>query len=80
MKFLFAILFSVLFVVGNSIAAKSSPVTTSLNAKWNATPVHLEIAEFLHDENPNLYFDYVEALNHLPVPLYKLGESSNHVI
>lgn len=53
--------------------SKSHPVTTFLNAKWYRTPVCLEIAEYLFDENPNLYWDYVERLNELETPLHKIG-------
>lgn len=57
----------------HSLASKSHPITTLLNAKWHTTPICLEISEFLFDESPNLYWDYVNALNSLPVPLYELG-------
>lgn len=53
--------------------SKSHPITTLLNAKWSITPVSLEVAEYLFDENPALFWDYVEALNHLETPLYKIG-------
>lgn len=54
-------------------ASKSYPVTTLLNAKYNVTPVCLEIAEYLFDENPNLYWDYAENLNNLKTPLHEIG-------
>lgn len=57
-----------------SLATKSYPVTTLLNAKYNVTPVCLEIAEYLFDENPSLYWDYVENLNQLKTPLYEIGK------
>ena len=52
----------------------SSKVTTFLNAKWYLTPVCLEIAEYLFDESPSLYWDYVEQLNSLKTPLYEIGK------
>lgn len=58
-------------------ASKSYPVTTLLNAKYNVTPVCLEIAEYLFDENPNLYWDYVDNLNQLKTPLYEIGKLMN---
>lgn len=73
MKPLLAIILSILFI-GSSKATKSFPVTTLLNAKWNVTPVYLEISEFLYDESPNLYWDYVNGLISLPVPLYELSK------
>lgn len=73
MKSLLSIL-SVFFLIVQTLASKSHPITTLLNAKWYTTPICLEISEFLFDENPNLYWDYVNELNALPVPLHELGE------
>lgn len=53
-------------------ASKSHPVTTLLNAKWPSTPVTLEIAEYLADESPNLFWDFAHELNELNVPLHEL--------
>lgn len=70
---------SVLFVVilncliAFSSSSKSHPVTTFLNAKWFRTPVCLEIAEYLSDESPVLYWDYLEKLNGLETPLHQIG-------
>lgn len=72
MKSLLSVICGFLFVT-HSFASKSHPITTLLNAKWHATPICLEISEFLFDESPNLYWDYVNTLNTLPVPLYELG-------
>lgn len=55
------------------ISSKSHPVTTFLNAKWYRTPVCLEIAEYLFDESPTLFWDYVEKLNALKTPLHTIG-------
>lgn len=72
MKPLWSLLCCFLLIV-QSFASKSHPITTLLNAKWHTTPICLEISEFLFDESPNLYWDYVNALNTLPTPLYELG-------
>lgn len=74
--------YSTLFIVIGLFAqyassSKSHPVTTFLNAKWYRTPAALEIAEYLFDENPTLYWDYVEQLNGLDTPLYKIGKQLN---
>lgn len=71
-----SVISSFLFIVC-ALASKSHPITTLLNAKWHTTPICLEISEFLFDENPNLYWDYVNALNALPEPLHELGEKKN---
>lgn len=59
-----------------SLASKSYPVTTLLNAKYNVTPVCLEVAEYLFDENPSLFWDYAENLNQLKTPLYEIGKNA----
>lgn len=56
--------------------SKSHPVTTLLNAKWHVTPVCLEIAEYLADESPNLFWDYVTELNNLKMPLHQIDIDS----
>ncbi|XP_055601750.1 UDP-glucose:glycoprotein glucosyltransferase [Uranotaenia lowii] len=61
-----------LLLVSQSVSAnsKSHPVTTQLSAKWGMTPIQLEIAEFIEEENVNLFWDYVELLNKIPGSLY----------
>ncbi|XP_053694365.1 UDP-glucose:glycoprotein glucosyltransferase [Sabethes cyaneus] len=51
---------------------KSHPVTTHLSAKWDVTPIQLEIAEFIDEENANLFWDYVELINKIPNTLYHI--------
>lgn len=70
-------LFCVAIVASPTVlSSKSHPVTTFLNAKWYRTPVCLEIAEYLFDESPTLYWDYVEKLNALKTPLHTIGTYS----
>ncbi|XP_043284000.1 UDP-glucose:glycoprotein glucosyltransferase isoform X2 [Venturia canescens] len=35
-------------------------VTTQINAKWSETPIILEVAEYLNDENPNDFWKFVD--------------------
>lgn len=58
---------------------KSFPITTLINAKWTFTPVHLEVAEFIADESPTLYWDYLNELNSLQTEISKLGEYSKEL-
>ncbi|XP_043469354.1 UDP-glucose:glycoprotein glucosyltransferase [Leptopilina heterotoma] len=37
-------------------------VTTLINAKWNDTPLVLEVAEYLNDENANYFWRFVDAV------------------
>uniref|UniRef100_A0A336KG93 CSON010503 protein n=1 Tax=Culicoides sonorensis TaxID=179676 RepID=A0A336KG93_CULSO len=62
--FLLIILLQLLKVV-LTFSSKSHPITTLINAKWGLTPLHIEVAEFVAEENPTLYWDYLEALNDL---------------
>lgn len=67
------------FVVGGlaeqqpSGASKSYPITTLINAKWEQTPLHLEIAEYLADENSNLYWDFLKDVTELETNLCSYG-------
>ena len=36
-------------------------VTTLINAKWKETPLVLEAAEYLSDENPNYFWKFIES-------------------
>lgn len=74
MKIIFPFIGCLLF--GIAFASKSHPITTLINAKWFTTPVCLEIAEYLFDESPNLYWDYVNELNALKTPLHKIDSDS----
>jgi len=47
-------------------------VTTLLNAQWERTPVVLEIAEFIADENPDDFWTFVDAIVRLDTPLVEL--------
>lgn len=38
-------------------------VTTLINAKWNETPLILEAAEYLSDENPNYFWKFIDAFS-----------------
>lgn len=57
---------------------KSYPITTLINAKWNATPFALEISEYLADENQNLFWDYVNELSNLDEPLKSIENDLKH--
>lgn len=37
-------------------------VTTQISAKWSETPIVLEVAEYLGDEDPNYFWRFVEAV------------------
>lgn len=50
-------------------------VTTLLDAKWEVTPLILEIAEYLADENINYFWSYIDSISSLrkaPVDIGKL--------
>lgn len=55
-------------------SSKSYPITTLINAKWEQTPIHLEIAEYLADENSNMYWDFVKDASDLDTPLSSYGK------
>lgn len=57
-----------------TVSSKSFPITTLINAKWEQTPLHLEIAEYLADENPNLFWDFIKDVTDLETPLSSYGK------
>lgn len=36
-------------------------VTTLINAKWKETPLILEAAEYLNDENPSYFWKFIDT-------------------
>ncbi|XP_030573163.1 UDP-glucose:glycoprotein glucosyltransferase [Drosophila novamexicana] len=50
-------------------SSQSYPITTLINAKWTQTPLYLEIAEYLADEQAGLFWDYVQAVTTLDTAL-----------
>lgn len=53
---------------------KSKSVTTFVSAKWEATPIVLELAEYLSEENPDLFWSFVDGINSLKSSLETLGK------
>ncbi|GAB0089717.1 UDP-glucose:glycoprotein glucosyltransferase [Sergentomyia squamirostris] len=64
--------------IGQGLATKSHPITTFINAKWNATPFALEVSEFLADENSNLFWQFVDAINELDLESAQTGDSRSY--
>jgi len=55
-------------------SSQSYPITTLINAKWTQTPLYLEIAEYLADEQAGLFWDYVQAAAALDTALNEYGK------
>lgn len=53
---------------------KAKSVTTLLNAKWSVAPIVLEMAEYLAEESPDLFWSFVEGINGLSPALVDLGK------
>ena len=41
-------------------SANRKPVTSLLTAKWSSTPFHLEMSEFVADEDSNAFWEMVD--------------------
>lgn len=68
------VLLGVLTLIGMVTGeSKNHPITTQLSAKWGITPVELEIAEFIEEENVNLFWDYIDLINKIPNGLNNIG-------
>lgn len=48
---------------------KPKSVTTVLDAKWEVTPLILEMAEYLFEENPTSFWNFVDSISSLDPPL-----------
>lgn len=53
---------------------KAKGVTTFVTAKWEATPMVLELAEYLSGESSDLFWSFVDGVNSLKSPLNSLGK------
>ena len=51
------------FAEADETKSKSKTVTTLLNAKWNSTPLALEISEFLNEEDPTFFWGFIEDVS-----------------
>jgi len=63
-------------LVPSQCRRKSKTVTTLIDAKWYQTPLVLEIAEFLAEENVNSFWAFVDEISSLQPPLSTLGRTS----
>ncbi|KAJ2946318.1 hypothetical protein O0L34_g12355 [Tuta absoluta] len=52
---------------------KSKSVTSFVSAKWEATPIVLELAEYLAEESSDLFWSFVDGINSLKTSLESLG-------
>lgn len=52
---------------------KSKGVTTFVSAKWETTPLVLELAEYLSAESSDLFWTYFDGINSLKTSLENLG-------
>lgn len=73
MKIISVLTLCILFIGTESKTKKSKSVTTLLEAKWSVTPLVLEVAEYLADENYQLYWDFIDAICDLNPPLNEIG-------
>ena len=50
--------------IGPTLADKkiNKYVTTLIDAKWKETPLVLEVAEYLNDENPNYFWKFTDEV------------------
>lgn len=76
------ILTVVISIFGNVVAngdlpkreeRKSKGVTTFISAKWEATPIVLELAEYLSAESSDLFWSYFDGIISLKSSLESLG-------
>ena len=61
---IFILLCPLLVNINSALAEKKTNkyVTTLIDAKWKDTPLVLEVAEYLNDENPNYFWRFVDEV------------------
>lgn len=64
-KLVFVLLLSPFLFNVEARTKKTKSVTTLLDAKWEVTPLVLEIAEYLFDENVNFFWSYIDSITAL---------------
>lgn len=57
---------------------KTKSVTTLLDAKWEVTPLVLEVAEYLADENVNFFWSYIDSICALKKSPAEIGKLVNN--
>lgn len=55
---------------------KTKFVTTFIDAKWYQTPIVLEVAEFLADENIGSFWYFINDISNLETSLCTLGKKN----
>ncbi|CAG0894843.1 unnamed protein product [Darwinula stevensoni] len=73
---------TVLLLLGHSRVwcKKHKWVSASVDARWQSTPWLLEASEFLHDERPDLFWRFADALADLDPESLQLSERSTNAI
>ncbi|CAH1398887.1 unnamed protein product [Nezara viridula] len=57
---------------------KPKSVSTVIDAKWDSTPLVLEMAEFLADENESFFWDYIDSISSLNPSLVEAGTDKEY--
>lgn len=71
---------TLLLLSGVKCDKKLKAVTTHLNAKWSATPLILEVAEYLAEENNEYFWGFVDKISLLEKPIDSLGKYILNII
>ncbi|XP_066258640.1 UDP-glucose:glycoprotein glucosyltransferase [Euwallacea similis] len=69
LKYLLVILLSLQCSIAKR---KPKSVSTLLEAKWEQTPLALEVSEFLADENPEFFWNYLDSLSKISPSLKQI--------
>lgn len=75
-------LFNLIFIIvlSNVCCVKQKPksVTTLIDAKWEVTPIVLEVAEFIDDESKDDFWSYLNDISKLSPQLIDLESDKQH--
>ncbi|XP_058805620.1 UDP-glucose:glycoprotein glucosyltransferase [Phymastichus coffea] len=77
---IYILLYPLLFNIGPIVANKkvNKFVTTLIDAKWQDTPLVLEVAEYLNDENPNYFWRFVDEVCSRSSDFERIDSTKDH--
>ncbi|KAK5645916.1 hypothetical protein RI129_004380 [Pyrocoelia pectoralis] len=79
-KSVFSLVVCLLLISSVSSKSKSKSVTTLLDAKWKVTPLVLEVAEYLGDENVDTYWNFIDSICSLNTPLESIDNDKQRYV
>lgn len=68
----FLLVITLIVISVGSVRQKTKIVTTLIDAKWEVTPIVLEVAEYIGDESIDDYWSFIDDISNLKPDLVEL--------